>query len=273
METYFQLLQLGCFNRYDVAELTGNLRTADSILYSYKKKGFVRSIRRNLYTVISPETNQPAAHPFQIACAISEDAYLSHHSAFEFYGMSHQIWNEIYVSSSTKFNDFEFDGKHYMHIHSKTSHDVVTSGKVRVTSLERTVIDSIKDFSKIGGLEELLHCLSMVPFLNENKIIEILIIYNNQFLWQKTGLLLSCFPDLKLSSDFFELCKTNSQKSVRFLYESLKNEHSVFKKEWNLYIPEDLMRLLDDTSSYGTMENSPVTTNQEKRTSYDKLSH
>ena len=39
---------------------------------------------------------------------------------------------------------------------------------VRITDLERTVIDSIRDFEKIGGFEEFLNCLEGVHYLDEN---------------------------------------------------------------------------------------------------------
>ena len=38
-----------------------------------------------------------------------------------------------------------------------------------MTDLERTVIDSIKDFEKIGGFEELMNCLSLAHYLDEAK--------------------------------------------------------------------------------------------------------
>lgn len=84
------------------------------------------------------------------------------------------MFSEIYVSSNTKFNDFEFDGKHYTRVLSKTNEGVKKVGKVRVTDIERTIVDSIKDFTKIGGLEELLRCLSMVTYASENKLIKYL---------------------------------------------------------------------------------------------------
>ena len=160
--------------------------------------------------------------------------------------MANQVFSELYVSSSSKFNDFEFDGKHYTRILSKTTEGVKTIGKVRVTDLERTIVDSIKDFAKIGGLEELLRCLAMVTYAVEEKIIKYLNIYNSRFLWQKTGYILSCFPNMKLSEHFFEMCKKNSQKSVRYLHEELKFEKPVFSNEWGLYIPNNMMKLLDE---------------------------
>lgn len=235
---------MGCFSREDVAEITGNLRTADSTLYSYKKKGFIVSIRRNLYAAISPETDQPVCTPYQIASAVSADSYVSHHSAFEYYGMANQVFSDVYVSSSTKFNDFEFDGKHYTRVISKTNEGVKTVGKIRVTDIERTIVDSIKDFSKIGGTEELLRCLTMVTYASEDKLIEYLDIYNNLSLWQRTGYILSCFPNMKFGKQFFDACKTKSKKSVRYLYEELKYEDHVLSGEWGLYVPKDLMKLL-----------------------------
>lgn len=246
MEQYMQLLKMGCFSREDVARITGNIRTADSVLYSHKRKGLIVSVRRNLYAAISLETNQPVCTPYQIASSISPDSYVSHHSAFAYHGMANQVFSEIYVSSSTKFRDFEFDGKHYTRVLSKTNEGIQKNGKVRVTDIERTIVDSIKDFSKIGGLEELLRCLAMVTYASEDKLIRYLNIYDNQFLWQKTGYILSCYPSMKLSDPFFEICKASSKKSVRYLYEELKFECPVFSKEWNLYIPDNIGKLTDE---------------------------
>ena len=105
MKIYKQLLKKGCFNRADVAELTGNIRTADSFLYSYKKRGLIDSVRRDLYVAISLETGAPVCTPYEIASFISGDSYISHHSAFEYYGMANQVVGDIYVSSSTRFNN------------------------------------------------------------------------------------------------------------------------------------------------------------------------
>ena len=68
--------------------------------------------------------------------------------------------------------------------------------------------------------------------------------YNNQFLHQKAGYILSLFPDMKISPIFFEQCKKRIQKSVRYLYEDLRTEKSSFIREWKLYVPENIKDLL-----------------------------
>ena len=84
----------------------------------------------------------------------------------------------------------------------------------------------------------------MITYVDENRLIAYMGAYNNQFLYQKTGYLLSLFPNMKISEDFFIECKEGAQKSVRYLYDDLKLEKSVFVKEWSLYVPDNINDLL-----------------------------
>lgn len=82
-----------------------------------------------------------------------------------------------------------------------------TDNGVRVTSLERTVVDSIADFTRICGLEELLHCFALIPSLDEKRLLEALEIYGRGQLYQKTGYILEAYKgDLSLSEAFFSEC-------------------------------------------------------------------
>ena len=157
------------------------------------KRNLVKKIRKNIYSVVNPTTGQLVATRYQIACAITDTAYISHHSAFEYYGLANQVFYEVYVSSQTKFNHFEYDHITYKYVASSMKEGVVeaknTTG-VRITDLERTVVDSIRDFNKIGGLEELLHCLEDIHYLDEKKLKRYLDIYNTKGLYQRVGYLL-----------------------------------------------------------------------------------
>lgn len=237
--TYEKLLTLGCFNLSEAINVFGNENTAKSAILCLKKKGQIQSIKRNLYVVISLETHEPIATPFEIASHITNSAYVSHHSAFEYYGLANQLFTEVYVSSCERFNSFEFDGKIYKYISSKSDKGIVSSRKFRVTDIERTLVDSIKDFTKIGGLEELKNCMSLITIIDENKIIDYLNDYKNGFLYKKTGYLLKN-SDIatKFSNRFFELCKEKSKNSIRYLYDELKTEGAVYDNEWKLFVPE-----------------------------------
>jgi predicted transcriptional regulator of viral defense system len=246
MKGYKELAQLNVFSPVDVEKLTGNKKTAYSLLGRLMKKDMVKKIRQNMYSCVDLTTGQTVANRYQIASAVNTSAYVSHHTAFEFYGLANQVFFEVYVSSESKFRDFEFEGVRYKYVASKQKNGVVepsnTEG-VRVTDPERTVIDNIKDYEKIGGLEELLSCLERVNYLNEEKLMQYLDGYGLQVLYQKTGLILERFMrELQLSKQFFDYCKKKIGKSTRYLVkEPSINYH--YNSDWKLVIPEGLLEM------------------------------
>jgi len=247
MKYYEKLIDKRVFTYKDILEITGNKGATNSLLFEYKKRGYIKSIKRNLYTAISLETKQPIANKFEIGSSITESSYISHHSAFSYYGMTNQVFNEVYVSSEKRFNDFEFEGITYRFIQSKFSNGIfkpIENNLVKVTDIERTVVDSIKDFEKVAGFEELLRCLDMITYLDEDKIINYLRLYNLQMLYQKTGYLLEQYKDnIQLSDNFFEFCQKNIKKSTRYLCKNLRKEELEFNNKWQLVVPKDMLSI------------------------------
>jgi len=83
LKRYEKLLSMEIFNRNEVVSLYNNAKSADSILYNYIRKGYIASVKRNLYVAISPYSKQPVANRFQIASRIKDDSYITHHTAFD----------------------------------------------------------------------------------------------------------------------------------------------------------------------------------------------
>lgn len=241
------LVELSKFNTFtlvDVFNLVGNKKTASSIVSRLLKKGFVKKIRNNLYTCANITDGQVVASKYHIASAINESSYISHHSAFEYYGLSNQIYYEVYVSSNNRFNNFEFEGIKYKYVSSSFNDGVInpkgTNG-IRITSLERTVVDSIKDFTSIGGIEELLSCIELILYLDEKEIVKFLDRYELKFLYQKSGFLLEQYKSkFQLSDKFFEYCKEKTGKSTRYLSE----DSTVYNEKWKLVVPENLFEII-----------------------------
>ena len=245
MKYYKELALLGCFRHSDLVQIVGSHAAANSLASSYMQKGYIERIRRDLYAVISMETGQPIPTRFQIASHLAEDACISHHSAFEFYGFANQVFYEIYVATNRRFRNFEYDGVAYKRISSRSgNYDVKQINGVRVTSVERAVVDSISDFEKIGGLEETLRCIQLIPSLNPAMLLSILAIYDSGFLYQKTGYILeSLNDDLRLPHNFFEQCQQHSSNSKMYL----SNDRTALKlhDKWKLFAPENLNMLTD----------------------------
>lgn len=245
MELYKKLAALRCFTHSDMVQLTGSENAAIWQIKTYLNKGYIERVRRNLYTVISMETEQPIPNRFQIASRIADDSFVSHHSAFEFYGYVNQVFYDVYFSTEKAVRPFDYNGLHYKPILWRGDVGVTEMNNgVRVTSLERTVIDCIADFLKIGGLEELLRSIELIPSLDESKLLEVLAMYGRAQLYQKVGYILEAYKeDLSLSEEFFLECMKYSSSSKTYLLE--KRDGFVFHGKWLLYAPKDLRKLVD----------------------------
>lgn len=248
MNIYFEMLKHPVFSVDDVLQYYSNYESARSAVKALVRKGLAIKIRSNMYTCISGETNAPVANRFQIASSITPTSCVSHHTAFEYYGMMNQVYYDVYVSSQTLFRDFSFDGYDYHCIKTDVLEEIDSpeySGGIRVTSLERTVIDSIKSMDKIAGTEELLEILKVCPKLDEKKLKDYIALYDNRFLWQKTGFFLSMFKEqLCISGDFIDLCKKESGKSHRYFSYDARN--GKYDSDWQLIVSEKTYNYMKD---------------------------
>ena len=228
MNLYYELLQYPIFSMKEVNGLYSSERTARIALGKLLKENMVLKIRNGLYTCLSGENGGPVANRFQIASAITPSSYVSHHTAFEYYGTADQVFYEVYVGSETRFHDFEFDGYTYHYVKEQMKEGIVFpefGGGVRITDKERTITDSIKDSS-----------------IDETKMIKYLALYDNAFLYQKTGFIFSEYQrELGISDDFIKICKDRSGDSKRYLATGI-NEPA-YSGEWKLVYPKNIKRI------------------------------
>lgn len=244
MKHYEKLLEKGCFSREELIELVGTPAAAKMVIYEYQKKGYIERVKRDFYVVISMETKQPLLSRYQIGANLFSDACISHHSAFEFFGYGSQVFYECYVATDSRFADFEYDGVTYHRVERKADIEVIQQGNVRVTSVEQTVVDSIRDFEKIAGLEEVIRCLMLVPGLKEEKVLASLKRNENGFLYQKCGYLFEQLKDeFGFSDKFFKECQQYSSGAKRYLMKGVGE--TVFQERWGLYTPPSLYKLID----------------------------
>lgn len=236
---YFELLNKPVFSVQDIIKYYDNEESARSALKRLIADGLVYKIRNNMYTCKSGENGQPVANKYQIACGVSKDAYISHHSALEYYGTVNQIYYDVYISAPSLIRKFDFDGLHYQGIKTNCSigiEDVAFSGGIRITNKERAVIDSIKDINKVSGFEEIDECISIISELKESNLKEILEFYENQFLYQKTGYFFEKHKEtLKISEAFLDYCRDHIGKSKRYIDKSV---FGIYIPKWQIVIPK-----------------------------------
>ena len=201
-----------------------------------------KKVRSNLYALIDPSTNDIYSTKFEIASKISDSSFVCYHSALEYYGIANQVFSNVLVGSLTKFNSFVFNDNEFICKHVKDIkfvNNIVNEG-IRVSSLEKTIIDCIDNIDLAGGIEEVLNALEQIKYVNEKKLLEILKDINKMFLYQKIGFLFELYNNqLDLSNEFFDECKSHISKKVNYFmqYEFKDTE---LNEKWNLIAPKNI---------------------------------
>lgn len=235
------------FTLADVVELTHNVNSANSLILDYKKSGLIASVRKNLYVALDLVSSNPLPSKYEIASHVSETSFVSHHSAMEYHGVANQIFYEVTISAKERIRSFSYDGLSYYAIQTDILDSVVNpplNPLVRVTSMERTVVDCIHDIYLAGGLEELLECIRLIPNLDGQELLKCLLAYNQKKLWQKTGFLLEQHNQLfRLPNSFFEECKKHIGTRKNYF---CGGKGLVYYSDWKLYAPEKILDITEE---------------------------
>ena len=244
MKYYKELSSYSTFTLSDASKIIGNLPATKKYLAGMVKAGYVNKIRNNLYTCYDFALNSDCANRFQIASSINKNSYISYHSAFEFYGFYNQMFNEIQVSSSKRFSHFEYDGYSYKCFSNDIDIQIDTIQGVRVTSIERTIVDSINMLGKVLDIEELIKCLDLIHLVNEKKLTEALEAYHKEILYRKVGYILSYYKnEFRLSETFFNLCLTRGVHSNKGCLVMNDKDNLKFNSKWGLYVYPNLKKI------------------------------
>lgn len=235
------------FTLYDVAQETGSMRSAQTLLMRYQKYGYVSKVRRGLYCVNNMATHLPEANKYQVASALTPTSYIAYHAAMEYHGLAHQVYYDVAVGGEQAFNSFEFDGNQFAYHHIATHVGVdtpIADRHVRVTNIERTVVDCIDRIDLSGGWEELTNALRSVQYLREENILAILTAYNKIALYKKVGFLFEQLH-MPVSSNLIDTCKQYAKGSVTYL--TSDGDSDTFNTTWRLYAPKKLLTINHDT--------------------------
>ena len=240
MKYYDEILDLGIFTRQGVAEIIHNPKTVDSFLSRSLKNGLIKRLKQNYYVVMDIVNNTPLYDKYLIATKLGTNSYISYHSALEYRGYNNQVFNEVVYSSNERLNDFEFEHITYHFVRSKCDLQIETKyDGVRITTIERTIVDCIDQVDLAGGIEEIFRALDSINNINENKLIEILDFYNKKVLYQRAGYILEIFKtNLGISDNIFNYILSKIGSSKCYLISSKKTTNTTLDKKWNVCVPD-----------------------------------
>ncbi len=239
-----ELSSYNTFSLKDASKIIGNLPATKKYLSEMVKSGYINKIRKDLYTCYDFALNEDCANKYQIASSINQNSYISYHSAFEFYGFYNQLFNQIQVSTNKRFSPFEYGDYFYECYLNNINIQIDIIQETRVTSIERTIVDSINMLGKVMDIEELIKCLDLIHLVKENKLLEVLNAYRKEVLYRKVGYILSFYKDeFKLSDSFFNICLSRGVISNRGSLINKDKESLIFDSKWGLYVYPNLKNI------------------------------
>lgn len=245
------------FKQYIISQGTINPNTQKEILAYHLKKQSIFRIRRGLFASIplssSGTTESYSVDPYLIAGRISNDSVLAYHTAFDFYGVSYSLYQQIIFMSQQKIRPFTFQQTKFICLpfpktlikKNKTNMEIITVDRqglnIKVTSLERTLVDALDRPDYAGGWEEIWRSAEHIPILNFDKIIEYAISLDNATTIAKLGFFLEQHKEqFNVDEKVLTLLQERKPSSIHYLVRT-KRESGKLIRRWNLIVPAHII--------------------------------
>lgn len=229
--------------------------TTRAVLQQHVKAGNLLHLRRGLYATVPRGADAEGFHPdpFLVTSRLTNDAVIAYHAALQFHGKSYSIWQRFHSLTSGRGKLFIYRGAQFVPVQAPASlrrledfgGGIIESrhagSSVRVTSLERTLVDVLDDPAKCGGWEEVWRSLDSIEFFDLNGVIEYVRKLDKAFTAAKVGYYIAenrerLFAEEKHLDQFAELIPSQPA------YLDAKLGPGKLVKRWNLIVPETILK-------------------------------
>ena len=254
LEKFFR--QKPVFTNNEFAEFQGSrgplrARAPESLLAYHTKTGRLLRVRRGLYAVVPVGAN-PETYPFDpflLAAKMVEDAVLAYHTALDFHGKAYSVQSQFtYLTRraprSLTFRTFNFRPVLFpkaLRAKGKENFEVMMAERsgveVRVTSLERTMVDVLDRPDLSGSWEEIWRSLESVEFFDLDKVVEYTLLLDNATTAAKVGFFLDQHREtLMVENSHLRRVREFRPRQPHYLERSRRKAGRLVP-DWNLVVP------------------------------------
>lgn len=229
--------------------------TRKALLAYHQKNGRILRARRGLYVVV-PHGADPGTcpvDPYLLGAKMAEDAVLGYHTALEFYGKAYSVGSLVLYLSLRRSAPLTFRGYTFRRVpfpealcrKGKEFFAVETHERaglpIRVTSLERTLVDVLDRPDLGGGWEEIWRSLEMVEFFDLDVALEYTLLLENATTAAKVGFFLEQHRErFMVEERHLAPLRAHRPKSPHYLVRTPR-ESGRLVSEWNLVVPQEIL--------------------------------
>lgn len=228
-------------------------RATEQTLAYYTKHEKLRRVRRGVYAVV-PVGSTPEHFPFDpylVAGKLTEDAVLGYHTALACYGKAYSVTDHFQVITQHQFAPVELPGARFSGV--SFPRPLLIAGQemvettmlersgvpVRITTLERTMVDVLDRPQYSHSWEELWRSLAMIEYVIPDAVIRYTLLLGNATTTAKVGFFLEQHRDA-LMIDETVLAQLEMHRPVSPQYVTAHRQGGRFVARWNLIVPEQV---------------------------------
>jgi len=229
-------------------------KTRQALLAYHQKRGRIVGVRRGLYAVVplGVDPNTCPVDAYLLAGKITEDAVLGYHTALELHGKAYSVFQEFRFLTGRATRPLTFRSYRFQPVRFPASlvatrkqefavQEMDRSGiAVRVTTLERTLVDVVDRPDLGGGWEEIWRSLEMVEYFNLEQVVNYALLLDNSTTVAKVGFFLEQHKD-RLMVEERHLTPLRARKPRKPHYLERGREGGRLVSAWNLVVPAPLL--------------------------------
>ena len=229
-------------------------RTTDSLLRRYVADGRLLRVRSGVYAVVPKGTDAAAApvDPYLVATKLASDATVAYHAALQFWGKAYSVWQRFHFVTATSTRTFSFRGLEFVavklplslrrlpNVDLQVTEQRHAAGVVRVTSLERTLVDVLNVPANAGGWEEVWRSLEIVEFFDLDAVTSYAAKLGSALTSARVGFFLEQHRDTLMVEDkHLEQLRQHRPRQPRYF--DARRKPGKLVASWNLIVPEDVL--------------------------------
>lgn len=224
--------------------------TSTNLLAKHVASGRLVRVRGGLFAVVAPGTNAANApvDPYLVASHLTDDAVVAYHAALQFHGKAYSQWHRFHYVTRKRARPMTFRDLEFVPVQASLAlrrvpeklRGVTTvrhaGGEVRVTTLERTMVDVLDAPDKAGGCEEVWRSLEMVEFFDLDALVAYALALRSAVTAARVGYFLDQHREpLMVEERHLRTLRKRAPKAARYL--SGRREAGKLVAGWNLVVP------------------------------------